>query len=185
MAQLWMSIDKIIFGQTNIGRKFYNGKDLTQLCSDMIRGKIRVTSLSQIQVACVGGQWLAVGGNRRLYVFKKLHSRGKLRSSKIPVKLSTRIGERKIIPTTLDKLWVRKNKKMWKELDDVIDGVVVIPDPIDMTSRYLTRQPNKLPPDVRRTDGRKKRHDIVMDDYPISYQRVTNKRKKPRRCLTK
>ena len=89
---------------------------------------VSVTSLRQIEVARVEGQWVAVNGNRRLYVLKKLLSRGKLNSPLIPVKELPGTGDRDIAPTTLNNLRVRRGRNMWKELDDVIDGIVVMPD---------------------------------------------------------
>ena len=147
----------------------------------MIRGKMSVTSLRQIEVECVDGQWVAVGGNRRLYVLKKLHSRGKLRSPKIPVKLVTRPEDRQVVPTTLDRLRVRRGRHMWRELDDVIDGVAVVPDSTPSTSRCFTRSSGRLPAEPKRVDTRKQRHDIVVDGNPNDYQRSTNKRKKPKK----
>ena len=162
MPQFWLAIDGILFGHDNIGCEFQNGDSLKQLCSDLLRGNVRMTSLRQIEVARVEGQWVAVNGNRRLYVLKKLLSRGKLHSPLIPVKELPGTGDRDIVPITLSNLRVRRGRNMWKELDDVIDGIVVMPDSNLGSSQY-----RRLPADPHRTDRRRKRHDIETADAPV------------------
>ena len=116
-----VKLDNIIFGQDNIGKRFKDRRGLHELCQDLLSGKVTVADLPLISVSVDGphGQWHAIDGNRRLYVLKKLHAKGRLESSTIQVKPTKPFRE--MTPTTMDKLVVRGRSNMGAIIDRIID----------------------------------------------------------------
>ena len=116
-----VKIDNIIFGQDNIGKRFKDRRDLQDLCQDLLSGEVTLADFAPISVSSDGprGQWHAIDGNRRLYVLKKLHAKGRLESSTIQVKPTKPFRE--MTPTTMDKLVVRGRSNMGAIIDRIID----------------------------------------------------------------
>ena len=116
-----VKIDNIIFGQDNIGKRFKDRRGLHELCQDLLSGKVTLADLPLISVSIDGhrGQWHAIDGNRRLYVLKKLHAKGRLESSTIQVKPTKPFRE--MTPTIMDKLVVRGKRNMGAIIDRIID----------------------------------------------------------------
>ena len=82
-----LSINDIHYSQDTVRDCFRDGRWLSELCEDLLSKKVTVESLPRIPVYKQGDKWFAMDGNRRLFVLKKLHARGKLDSDVIPVTL--------------------------------------------------------------------------------------------------
>ena len=80
-----LPIKNIHYSQDNIRDCFSDGSWLSELCEDFLSKKVTLESLARIPVAQKDGKWYAMDGNRRLFVLKKLHARGKLATDEIPV----------------------------------------------------------------------------------------------------
>ena len=116
-----VKLDNIIFGQDNIGKRFKDRRGLHELCQDLLSGEVTLADFATISVSSDGprGQWHAIDGNRRLYVLKKLHAKGRLESSTIQVKPTKPFRE--MTPTTMDKLVVRGRRNVGEKIDCIID----------------------------------------------------------------
>ena len=75
----------IRFIQQHINCKFGNGNSVNETIDKICRGEMRVEDLPRIRVVQMNNSYYAFD-NRRLYVYRVLHYRGKL--DKIKVKLA-------------------------------------------------------------------------------------------------
>ena len=80
-----LRIEDIRYSQDSINAYFGYGRSFESLCRDLLSGTVTVDSLPRISVVQHDGNWMAIDGNRRLFVLKRLHANGRLGRDTIPV----------------------------------------------------------------------------------------------------
>ena len=85
-STFYLPITDIHYSQLIIRHRFKDGRFISELCEDFLSGKVTVETIPKIPVIKDGDKWYAMDGNRRLFVMKKLYSRGMLDTDEIPVK---------------------------------------------------------------------------------------------------
>ena len=113
-----LHVDNIKFSQNSIHCSFGH-ISFQQMCRDIIRGTETVDSLPKISVIKWNGDWYAMDGNRRLFVYKILHSKGRLGSGYIPVVEGFKGKD--ITAVEGKELEVRGNPTMKQDLEKFID----------------------------------------------------------------
>lgn len=94
----------IRFTQDSVGSRFTDGRFVSDTFHQLLDGRISVDDIPAIETVVDGGEWWAVTGNRRLYVFRLLETLGVVQT--IPVDVMSmgsydvrrRFGDRKTTP---------------------------------------------------------------------------------------
>ena len=115
-----LRIEDIRYSQDSINAYFGYGRSFESLCRDLLSGTVTVDSLPRISVVQHDGNWMAIEGNRRLFVLKRLHAHGKLGRDTIPVNIG--FHGKKITATDGLSIEVRGNPYMVFLLDTIIKG---------------------------------------------------------------
>ena len=115
-----LRIKDIRYSQNSINDYFGCGRTFGGLCSDLLSGRVTVESLPRISVVQHEGNWMAIEGNRRLFVLKRLHAHGKLGRDTIPVNIG--FHGKNITATDGLSIEVRGNPYMVFLLDTIIKG---------------------------------------------------------------
>lgn len=120
LTKMKLHVADIKFSQDSISDSFGFDQSFEDLCRDIMQGEETVYSLPRIKVVNVGGEWYAIDGNRRLFVFKILYRKGKLGSGEIPVEQGY-LGKA-ITAVEGEELEVRGSPNMEEELEEFIDN---------------------------------------------------------------
>lgn len=80
---VYMYPSKIRFTHDSIASYFSDGHSIPETFRQILWKKITADNLPLIEVMNYEGQWFAVRGNRKLFVFKELEKRGELSKVKV------------------------------------------------------------------------------------------------------
>ena len=116
-----LRIEDIRYSQNSISDCFGDGRSFVSLCRDLLSGRVTVNSLPRISVIHHDGNWMAIDGNRRLFVLKRLHDNGRLGRDTIPVQMGY-LGKH-ITATDGLSVEIRGNPSIEFELDAIIFGL--------------------------------------------------------------
>jgi len=118
---------EIRYSQDSISHKFRDGNFLTSTFAQLISGKLKVTSLPNIEYIGKDGNFYVTSGNRRLFLYKHLEKAGflstiiasKSSSSEIP-NFTTECNGQHVVcraPNVEDQ--IKKIVEQWKKGEDV------------------------------------------------------------------
>eukprot|EP00971_Amphidinium_carterae_P101312 2005210-Amphidinium_carterae.2 len=85
LSESIMSPMDIFFTHNSISEKFKCGRPIEQTYLELLSNKISIEDIPMIQVALEYGKYWTYTGNRRLWVFRKLHCTGLLPKVKVQI----------------------------------------------------------------------------------------------------